>query len=301
MPVSASEFIHPTDAAALENLKAIPLFGTCVSTFLKLGLEKYIHSLFLAKNIQLSEKQLPDIYKHLPPICKLFNIPVPDLYLAMSPYPDACTIGYERVSICLTSGLLEMMNEEELRVVIAHECGHIVCEHTLYQTLAQFLLFSGTSLLLPLEVVAEPIKLGLRYWNRRCGLSADRAAAVAVGNSQPIISTLVRLAGGPRSITQAVNLDAYMQQADDYEKLGESTWNKTLQNLSVQFSDYPFLAVRAREINHWTTTDQFHRLIRAITEEHWQTCPSCGEALDPNWKFCKSCGASVKAPTVGIA
>ena len=293
MPVASSEFIHPSDAAALENLKAIPLFNTCVSTFMKLGLERYVHSLFLAKNIRLSERQLPEIYKHLPPICELFGIPVPDLYLAMSPYPDACTIGTENVSICLTSGLLEMMNEEELHVVIAHECGHIACQHTLYQTLAQFLLFTSTSLLLPLELIAEPVKLALRYWNRRCGLSADRAAAVAVGNSKPIISTLIRLAGGPRAITQGVNLDAYIEQAAAYEKLADSTWDKTLQNVAVQFSDYPFLAVRAREINQWTTTDQFQRLVKAITQEKWSKCAKCGGAIDPKWKFCNHCGASV--------
>ena len=126
MAVASSEFIHPADAAALENLKAIPIFNTCVSTFLKLGLERFVHGVFLSKNIRLSERQLPAIYKHLPPICRLFGIRVPDLYLEMSPYPDAYTIGEENVAICLTSGLLEIMNEEELHAVIAHECGHIV-------------------------------------------------------------------------------------------------------------------------------------------------------------------------------
>ena len=64
----------------------------------------------------------------------------------MSPYPDAYTIGEENVSICLTSGLLEIMDDEELHAVIAHECGHIACQHMLYHTLAQFMLFTGANL-----------------------------------------------------------------------------------------------------------------------------------------------------------
>ena len=53
---------------------------------------------------------------------------------------------------------------------------------------------------MPLEIVAEPVKMALRDWNRRCELSADRAGAVAVGSSKPIVSTMIRLAGGPRSV-----------------------------------------------------------------------------------------------------
>ncbi|HEX3740227.1 MAG TPA: M48 family metallopeptidase [Terriglobales bacterium] len=293
MPVAASEFIHPADAAALENLRAIPLFNTCVSTFLKFGVERFVHGVFLSKNIRLSERQLPGIYKHLPPICDLFGIRVPDLYLEMSPYPDAYTIGEENVSICLTSGLLEIMSEEELHAVIAHECGHIVCQHMLYHTLAQFLLFTGANLLFPLEVVAEPVKMALRYWNRRCELSADRAGAVAVGSSKPIISTMIRLAGGPKSITDAVDLNVYLEQAEAYERLSDSTWDKTLQTVAVQFTDHPFLAVRTREIKEWGSTDQFQQLVQAIAARKGPKCSRCGRMMDAKWRFCNFCGAGV--------
>jgi Zn-dependent protease with chaperone function len=302
MPVSSSEFIHPADAAALENLRAIPLFNKCVSTFLKLGLERYVHSVFLSKNIRLSERQLPDIYKHLPPVCNLFGIPVPDLYLEMSPYPDAYTIGNENVSIILTSGLLEIMSEEELHAVIAHECGHIVCEHMLYHTLAQFLLFTGANLFMPLDIITEPVKLALRYWNRRCELSADRAGAVAVGSSKPIVSTMIRLAGGPRSITDKVNVDEYIEQAQAFEKLSESTWDKVLQSVAVQFEDHPHLSVRTREIMKWAETDDFRQLVRAIGEQTWPKCVKCGRAIDSKWKFCKYCGTTstrFQVPSVG--
>jgi Zn-dependent protease with chaperone function len=301
MPVSAADFIHPADAAALENLKAIPLFNTCVHTFLKLGVERFVHGVFLSKNIRLSDRQLPEIYKHLPPICDLFGIPVPDLYLEMSPYPDAYTIGEENVSICLTSGLLEIMNEEELRAVIAHECGHIVCQHMLYHTLAQFLLYTGANLFMPLDVVAEPLKMGLRYWNRRCELSADRAGAVAVGSSKPIISTMIRLAGGPKSITDAVDLDVYLEQAEAYERLSDSTWDKTLQSVAVQFTDHPFLAVRAREIKQWGATEQFQQLVQAIAAQKGPKCSRCGRAMDPKWKFCNFCGAGVGGSAITAA
>jgi Zn-dependent protease with chaperone function len=266
-----------------------------------LGVERFVHGVFLSKNIRLSERQLPEIYKHLPPICELFGIRVPDLYLEMSPYPDAYTIGEQNVSICLTSGLLEIMNEEELHAVIAHECGHIVCQHMLYHTLAQFLLYTGANLFMPLEIVAEPVKMALRYWNRRCELSADRAGAVAVGSSKPIISTMIRLAGGPRSITDAVDLNVYLEQAEAYERLSDSTWDKTLQSIAVQFTDHPFLAVRTREIKEWGATDQFQQLVQAIALQKGPKCLKCGRTMDPKWKFCNFCGSSVSGSATAVA
>jgi Zn-dependent protease with chaperone function len=301
MPVAASEFIHPEDAAALENLKAVPLLNTCVAAFLKLGLERYVHGIFLSKNIRLSERQLPDIYKHLPPICELFGIRVPSLYLEMSPYPDAYTIGHEDVSICVTSGLLEIMNEEELHAVIAHECGHIVCDHMLHHTLAQFLLFTGANLFLPLDLVTEPLKVALRYWNRRCELSADRAGAVAVGSSKPIVSTMIRLAGGPKEITDKVSLDAYLEQAESFEKLSQSRWDNVLQSIAVSFEDHPHLSVRTREIMQWAETEQFRRLVTAIRQQYLPHCEKCGQPIEANWKFCHYCGGKLGTMTAAVA
>src|SRR5437763_9106700 len=99
MPVSASEFTHPADAAAEENLKQIPLFDSCVKAFLKLGIERYLHNVNMANNIRLSARQIPDIYKHIPPICELLGIEEPELYLEMNPFPNAYTTGNKKVFI----------------------------------------------------------------------------------------------------------------------------------------------------------------------------------------------------------
>lgn len=291
--VTASEFIHPADAAALESLKSIPLLGSCVQTFMKIGIERYFHGLFMAKKIRLSEEQLPGIYKHLPPICDLLGIERPELYLEMNPFPNAYTLGSEKTFICVTSGLVEIMNEEELRAVIAHECGHIACQHMLYHTMALLLVSAGANLFEPFAAVVEPVKVALLYWNRRSELSADRAGAVVVGGPKPIVSTMIRLAGGPRSITDGINLEAYIAQAADYDKLGESIWDKVLQTFAISDQDHPFLSVRAREISQWAATEHFQRVVRAIAESKWPKCAQCGRATDPTWKFCNFCGASV--------
>ena len=51
----------------------------------------------------------------------------------------AFAIGMEKHTIVITSGLVELLEDDELRFVIGHELGHIKSGHMLYRTMAVFL------------------------------------------------------------------------------------------------------------------------------------------------------------------
>ena len=78
-----SDFIHPEDAAALRQMESIPGFAAIIKKILAIGLENMQYGINMASNIRLSEQQLPEIYKHLPPICKKMGIPEPEFYLQL--------------------------------------------------------------------------------------------------------------------------------------------------------------------------------------------------------------------------
>ena len=80
-----SDFIHPEDAAALRKLESIPGFPALVKKFYALGYEKFFYGTNMASNIRLSENQLPELYRHLPPICRKLGIAEPEFYLEMNP------------------------------------------------------------------------------------------------------------------------------------------------------------------------------------------------------------------------
>ena len=130
------EFIHPDDAAALKALKSVPALPNLMEKVFQYGYDEISRSENITTNLRLSEKQMPEIYNRLPPICEKLGIPVPELYLQMSPLPNAWTSGHKRVYIVLTLGLIKKVKDDELDAVLAHECGHILCQHVLYQTLA---------------------------------------------------------------------------------------------------------------------------------------------------------------------
>jgi Zn-dependent protease with chaperone function len=281
------DFIHPEDAAALEALQKIPVLPKVVKSFLDIGIEQLTTGLNMAMKVRLSPTQLPELYHILPPICELLDIKEPDFYLEMNPMPNAYAFGDTQTAITITSGLVEMMSMEELRGVVAHECGHIACHHMLYHTLA-YMLANATGMIESLSSLAAPIHFALMYWSRKSELSCDRVAAFIVG-PQTATSMLSRLAGGPKSITSKLNLVELAEQADLYDAFCKSgLWNKALQTYAVLNQSHPYTSVRVRELLKWTDTHQY----KSLTSSK-RICPHCHQAIDEDWRFCQHCGKKI--------
>ena len=291
--IKTSDFIHPEDAAALEQLENIPGFSTLVKKVLALGLEKLQYGINMASAIRLSPTQLPDLYNRLPPICKKLGIEEPEFYLQMDPQPNAWTFGDTKVFITVTSGLVGMMTDEELNAVIAHECGHILCRHVLYHTIARYIL-SGADALGILGALTIPIQYAILYWQRKSELSCDRAACI-VTNPETVASTMARLSGGPLSITKEINFEEWAKQADQYDEIrNDGLWNKTLQIYAVVAQNHPSAAVRVREILNWSKSEQYKTLKRYLqSRTSANHCPNCGKAVETGWSFCMSCGKKI--------
>lgn len=292
--MSPYEFIHPEDAAALRQMESIPGFPTFVKSILSLGLERLQYGMNMASSVRLSERQLPEVYRHLPPICDRLGIAVPEFYLSMDPMPNAWTFGDTRISITVTSGLLEMMDDEELDAVLAHECGHILCRHVLYHSVARYIL-AGVDSLGVLGKLTVPIQLAFLYWQRKSELSCDHAAAI-VTSPEVVSRVMARLAAGPRKITENLNLEEWAQQADRYDVIWNSgIWNKTLQIYAIAAQNHPFSAVRVREVLKWGRSEAYRNIKKnLLTLDSGHRCPKCKGIVDDNWTYCNNCGHKLK-------
>lgn len=288
--ISPQEFIHPEDAAALRQLESIPGFPALVKKIMALGFEQVQYGLNMATAIRLSPTQLPELYKHLPPICERLGIEEPEFYLQMDPNPNAWTFGDTKIYITITSGLVDLLNDEELDAVIAHECGHILCRHVLYHSIAQYIL-SGADALGLLGKFAAPIQYAIYYWQRKSELSCDRCAAV-ITSPETVARSMARLSGGPKSITNNLNMQEWARQADKYDEIkNDGLWNKALQ-LSVTIGmSHPFSAVRVREILRWSESDQYRSIKKTpLLSDGEARCPHCNKPKDPSWRYCRHCG-----------
>lgn len=249
MTIDYEKFIHPEDRAGLKILKNTLGFDALMKGYLSIVDERLMRGINMASMIRLGPDQLPELYKPLPEICSTLGIPEPELYLEMDPIPNAHTFGDTNPYIVIKSGLVEMLSPEELKVVIAHECGHILCHHVLYHTVGAIIGSVGGGLLLP---VTEPVTWALKHWIRRSEFSADRVAAYAVGNYEDVVKVMIRLAGGSSRVTEKVNIEEYFRQVEKYkETRDDSTYNKILQAWAIKNADHPFSGIRAVEVKKW--------------------------------------------------
>lgn len=293
--MNISTFIHPDDASALQALKSIPVFPAVVEKILQYGWEDLMWSENITTNIRLSEEQMPEIYQLLPPICKQLGIRVPELYLQLSPIPNAWTSGNTRVYIIITLGLIRRLNEEQIKAVLAHECGHIICEHVLYSMIADAIFNFGDFMLDSFlgaigNVAMKPVKAALYSWQRASELSADRVATF-VTSADAITGALAILEGVPRNMAKTLNYDAWAKQGAAYENLKKgNSWNKIVRLLANSGLDHPYGPVRAYEAKRWEKSSACRMLKGDTSLSSGKKCPQCGASVQPDWTFCQSCG-----------
>src|ERR1700675_5092099 len=75
----------------------------------------------------VTRDQLPRLYAVMERLAAKANIPVPKLYVVPDEAPNAFATGRNprHASVAVTRGLLELMNDDELEGVIAHELSHV--------------------------------------------------------------------------------------------------------------------------------------------------------------------------------
>ena len=261
MAIDSSYYVHESDKAALNALKAIPGFQQLMKALMKIWNERQFRILNMSGRIRISENQLPQYYNMLPPICEKLGIDVPDLYLELNVNPNAYTYGDTTPFIVITSGLLDTMPEELIPTVLAHECGHIACHHVLYSTMGRILL-NSTSSIMRSGLLTMPLMIAFYYWMRCSELSADRAAVIYDGSADKMSEVCMRFAGLDKNVQGVISKDEFLKQAEEYREIVKnSTWDKTLEFLTLSTKSHPLTAVRALESIEWAQSDQFKKIM----------------------------------------
>lgn len=75
----------------------------------------------------ISKKDAPEIYKIVEQLTREANIPMPSLYIVPDKGANAFATGRspQKAHVAVTAGILEVLNEDELKAVLAHEISHV--------------------------------------------------------------------------------------------------------------------------------------------------------------------------------
>ena len=263
MVYSAELYVHDLDKQAADALNQFPKFVKLLESYSANYDEKAAKIDLLSTAIRLGEKQMPEVYGLLPPICEQLGIDAPELYYVKDKHPNAATFGSTNPCIYVTSGLVNTLPLNLMPSDLAHECGHIACKHSLYHSIAAQLAGGiDRSPLVRIPAIGKyltpTLVKALLFWDRCSELSADRAAALCDGTADKTIDVLLRLNGYGKNVDRK----EFLNQALDLKSfVNDSRSNKLLELMLVQDETHPRLATRAYECYEWSQSAQYAGII----------------------------------------
>ena len=104
-----------------------------------IGMYWFSDSLVLKmQGAQPLNEQYPEVRHIVTDLAQRENMPMPALYYVDTPIPNAFATGRSprHAAVAVTSGIMEILDERELRAVLAHELGHVKNRDMLVSTIA---------------------------------------------------------------------------------------------------------------------------------------------------------------------
>ncbi|MGZ8378375.1 MAG: zinc metalloprotease HtpX [Gemmatirosa sp.] len=200
-----------------------------ISALMNLGMywgsSKMVLRAYGAQTVTAAEA--PDLYATVDRLRQRAGLPMPTVAIAPQPQPNAFATGRnpENAVVCVTEGLLRLMDREQLEGVIAHELAHIKNRDMLLQTISATMagaitnvahfgfLFGGSDddegsnpvVAIAMMILAPMAAMILQMAiSRQREFKADRVGAEITGRPLGLAGALLRLEQGARQMPMHV-------------------------------------------------------------------------------------------------
>ena len=260
----ADHFRHPLDLQSTNTLKQFPGLDILVRQLLGGLGEQFFYLENIASSILVSDQQLPNLHQLLLDACKILDLEPPQLYIRQNPVPNAYTFAMrgKQPFIVIHTSLIELLTPDEIQAVIAHELGHLKCEHGVYLTLANLVVLAANQLSPWGTMLAQGLQTQLMEWVRCAEFTCDRAALLATQDPRIVMSVLMKLSGGSPSLAPQLNLDAFVAQARTYDQISSTELGELLKQAQTAQLSHPLPVLRAREIDRWSSSSNYQDLLK---------------------------------------
>jgi Zn-dependent protease with chaperone function len=223
--------------------------------------ERALRLQFLASGVRVSERQFPQINDMVRDGAYVLDLPqIPEVFVTQNPIVNAMALGSDKPFIVINTGLIDLLDAEELRTVVGHELGHVLSGHAVYRTMLFHLINLAARIAwVPLGYIGlRGIIWALEEWYRKSELSCDRAGLLAAQDPDAARRVLMKLAGGAR--LSELNSDAFMEQAHDYDAVPDVR-DGLLKILQLQGNSHPFAVTRFAELTRWIESGAYERIL----------------------------------------
>jgi heat shock protein HtpX len=178
---------------------------------------------------EVSPAQAPSLHAIIERLCIQANLPKPHVAVAQTPMPNAFAVGRspKAATVCVTTGLLDLLSPAELEGVLGHELTHIQNRDVMVMTVASFFAsiaafitqmgfwFGGAfdnrdnnngpgfAVVILVSAVVYMISfLLLQTLSRYREFAADRGSAIITGRPSALITALMKISGNMQQIPQ---------------------------------------------------------------------------------------------------
>ena len=259
--ISSRAYEHPADRSALVAMRKLTGFDVLLRRLAGLFSDRSLRLMFLASGVRVSERQFPQVYDMVRDGSYVLDLPrVPELFITQSPIVNAMTLGSDRPFIVVTTGLVDLLDAEEMRYTVGHELGHVLSGHAVYRTMLFHLIRLATRIAwMPIGYIGlRAIIWGLEEWQRKSELSCDRAGLLAGQDPDAARRALMKMAGGARM--SELNPDAFHEQAREYDAVPDVR-EGLLKLLQLEGTTHPFAVVRFAELDRWAREGDYGRIL----------------------------------------
>ncbi|MDJ0735902.1 MAG: M48 family metallopeptidase [Nostocaceae cyanobacterium] len=290
--ISSEAFQHPLDRQAEEALRSLPGFDLIARKFVEFIYERPQLVYLMGNSIQVGPRQYSTIYQIFRECVRDLDIyPEPALFVAQNPLANSYALGQEHPYIVIDTGLLDLLNEAEIRAVIAHELGHIKCGHTILIQMAIWAMSAASAFSELTFGLSNFISTALIFaffeWRRKAELSSDRAALLVTDDLNTVMSSMMKLSGGSHKYINECSLEEFIRQSDNYQALDEDGLNQLYKFLIYNggqgmMLSHPFAVERVRYLREWAVSSEYQQ----IKSGNYQKSPASGavdvKAATPN-------------------
>ena len=258
-------FRHPFDTRSTQALQRLFPLEFLVRQGSSGVVEQFMFLDNMSSGVRVGPNQLPKIYAALQEAKTVLGLDIPvDLYVRQNPVPNAYTLAMQgkKPFIVVHSSLIELMTPDELQAVIAHELGHLKCEHGVWITAANIILNVASQVPITGRLMAQSMQMMLMRWLQAAELSCDRASLLVVQDPRVVVSVIMKLTGGAASFADEMNPDAFLRQAREFEEESSSSWvGRQLRQAKAQTLTHPLPVVRVRELDTWSRSSEYRLLM----------------------------------------
>lgn len=268
--ISSEAFRHPLDTQAEAALRNVPGFDGVARKFVEFLYERPQFVYLLGNSIQVGPRQYSTLYRLFRECVRDLDVyPEPVLFVSQNPQVNSYALGQNNPYIVVNTGLLDLLSEAELRVVLAHELGHIKCGHTILIQMGIWAMNAAAMLGEMTFGIGNLVSSGLIYafyeWRRKAELSSDRAALLVTDDLDTVMQTMMKMAGGSMRYGHECSLSEFIRQSESYQELDQDNLNQIYKFLLYNggngtFLSHPFPVERLHYLRDWAKSEEYRQI-----------------------------------------